>query len=202
MAGLRERQKREREERILRAATRLFDTRGYAETGVEDIAAEAGLAVGTIYNYFGSKPELLVTMIRGETSETLAEIEPILKDAQLPPREAISRVFDVYVGLLGRHPREHLRQLVVAALANPAAIAGPIFGEDLRLVSGLADLLAELRARGALADDADPGQVAVVLYGVYAAWFLAYLASRELSLDEVRRQIRAGVDIVMRGVTP
>ena len=42
MTGLRDRQKRDRERRILDAASRLFRARGYAETHIGAIALEAG----------------------------------------------------------------------------------------------------------------------------------------------------------------
>jgi AcrR family transcriptional regulator len=44
---------------ILGAARRLFAARGYAATGVKDIAAEAGVSVQTVYDSVGSKAELV-----------------------------------------------------------------------------------------------------------------------------------------------
>ena len=44
---------------LLRAATELFTTRGWAATGLRDIAAEAGVSTETIYTHFQSKADLL-----------------------------------------------------------------------------------------------------------------------------------------------
>src|SRR3712207_5019967 len=44
---------------ILRAAQRLFETRGYAGTTMEAIAAEAGVALKTVYAAFETKSGLL-----------------------------------------------------------------------------------------------------------------------------------------------
>ena len=44
---------------LVDAATRLFTTRGWAATGMRDIASEAGVATETIYTHFASKAELL-----------------------------------------------------------------------------------------------------------------------------------------------
>ena len=44
---------------ILRAAGKEFQTRGFAETGMRDIAAAAVLSPANLYNYFHGKDELL-----------------------------------------------------------------------------------------------------------------------------------------------
>jgi AcrR family transcriptional regulator len=44
---------------ILRAAARVFRRRGFAATGMREIAAAADLSPGNLYNYFASKQELL-----------------------------------------------------------------------------------------------------------------------------------------------
>lgn len=48
---------------IVSAASRLFFERGYHGTGVDEIAAAAGVAVQTIYNSVGSKRDLLVRVL-------------------------------------------------------------------------------------------------------------------------------------------
>ncbi len=44
---------------ILRAAARVFRRRGFAATGMREIALQADLSPGNLYNYFASKQELL-----------------------------------------------------------------------------------------------------------------------------------------------
>jgi AcrR family transcriptional regulator len=48
---------------VLAAATSLFADRGWAATGMRDIAGEAGVSVETVYASFGSKTELLLRAI-------------------------------------------------------------------------------------------------------------------------------------------
>jgi len=55
--------KRETRERILAAARKLFGTRGYAQTSTRDLALEASIATGTLFNYFPSKEALAMTLI-------------------------------------------------------------------------------------------------------------------------------------------
>lgn len=48
---------------ILAVAERLFLKKGYENTTTRDIALEAGIATGTLFNYFASKETLAMTMI-------------------------------------------------------------------------------------------------------------------------------------------
>jgi AcrR family transcriptional regulator len=70
----------ERSAQILDAAARLFATQGFHQTTTRQIAAEAGVAEGTIYNYFTSKQDLLIGMLN-----RLAEIDGLYQTmAHLP----------------------------------------------------------------------------------------------------------------------
>jgi len=53
-----------REQQILDAALKVFSRKGFAEATTSEIAQEAGVAEGTLYNYFPSKRELLVAVVK------------------------------------------------------------------------------------------------------------------------------------------
>src|SRR5215216_376860 len=70
-------------ERIAEAARRLFAAAGYGATSIEAIAAEAGVAVRTVYSAFGAKREILsficeqwLARARERAAEVLAEPDP------------------------------------------------------------------------------------------------------------------------------
>ncbi len=48
---------------ILDAAHDLFVIKDYAQTTIEEVAAQAEVAVGTLYNHFPSKSDLLLALI-------------------------------------------------------------------------------------------------------------------------------------------
>ncbi|MDO8430901.1 MAG: TetR/AcrR family transcriptional regulator [Candidatus Binatus sp.] len=200
--GLRARQKLERERRILKAAERLFVRKGYAETSIEDVAARAGLAVGTIYNYFPGKSELLLAIVRGETTSLVERSRSVLESPPDDPADAITALAEIFLRDFTRDNRRFWRELFAAALAEPSTVGRRVFESDLQLVSQLALLLDHLKAREMLASDIDSVAAATVLYGVCFTWLTAYLMNDEISADAVRKEIRRGCEIVIRGLLP
>lgn len=65
MAGLRERQKEVRRKAIIDAALELFPRQGFHGTTIEQIAAGAEVSVPTVFNYFGSKQQILLDILSG-----------------------------------------------------------------------------------------------------------------------------------------
>jgi TetR/AcrR family fatty acid metabolism transcriptional regulator len=59
----------EKRERILRAAASVFAREGFYNAKIEDVAHEAGVAHGTVYLYFGSKDDLLISVFKENLSE-------------------------------------------------------------------------------------------------------------------------------------
>jgi AcrR family transcriptional regulator len=59
-ANRRQRRIARRQDEILTAAARVFAEKGYANATIKEIAYEADVADGTIYNYFGGKHDLLL----------------------------------------------------------------------------------------------------------------------------------------------
>lgn len=53
----------QRREQILAAATRAFAQDGYAATGLEDVARQAGVTRAIVYRHFASKADLYVTVL-------------------------------------------------------------------------------------------------------------------------------------------
>ena len=74
-------------QQIIDAAIRVFARTGYYNSRVADIAREAGIASGTIYLYFKTKDEILVTLFRDKMAEWVefvrgqiaSEVDPVAK---------------------------------------------------------------------------------------------------------------------------
>jgi AcrR family transcriptional regulator len=75
-------------EAILAAAERVFSARGFTGVRMSDVAAEAGLATGTLYNYFENKEEVLRSLIVMRGSGLIQELQETFESE----RDAIGRI--------------------------------------------------------------------------------------------------------------
>jgi len=198
MTGRREQQKQDRQHRILRAAELLFARGGYPETNMEDIAARADLATGTVYNYFDSKAELLAAVVAQQTQEVVAMAERIVAQPGPDVEATFAELTDVYLNLVARHERSIWRELIGAAYAEGGKTAALVFESDVRLLAQTERLLEAYRSRGRLRGEIPPG--AFALYSMYLSATLAYITSEGVSLDATRSLIRKGVDVVLHGL--
>ncbi len=80
-----------KKQRIRQAAVRVFARHGFHNARASQIAEEAGVAVGTIYNYFDHKNDILLDIFETEQNERMATIDEILATDQ-PMREKIYQI--------------------------------------------------------------------------------------------------------------
>lgn len=82
---LRERIREATTNEILASAERLFRERGVDRTSMADIAAQAGLAVGTLYNHFRDREALLRTLLESHMVRLLADLDASLAACAAQP---------------------------------------------------------------------------------------------------------------------
>jgi AcrR family transcriptional regulator len=82
---------------ILDAVEPLFDTKGYRETTISDIAKKIGVAQGMLYYYFKSKDDILEALINRKLSFFVSDIKGIaLSNRVTPPCKIESLLYTVF----------------------------------------------------------------------------------------------------------
>ncbi len=106
-----------RRSQILDAATKVFAKKGFHRANTREIASTAGVSEGTIYNYFASKPDLLIgIMTRLAELESLDEelVEVLQGDA----RDFFVATFRHRMGRI-QQGQEMLQAILPEVLTNP-----------------------------------------------------------------------------------
>ena|SRR5690242_10975161 len=198
--GRRQRQKHLRQRRILGAARRLFDRKGFAATAMEQVADKAGLAVGTLYNYFPSKNDLLLAILRRETQRLTEEGEAILRDPPHSPADAVNALAELFIASITADERKLWRDVLAAAMAAPDGLGARLFELDLRLAAQFGRMVDHLKSAGAIAADVDAVQAAGIFYSVCLAWGMAFVMNEQMTAAMMREQIRSAIGLAIRGM--
>ncbi|GAA0340539.1 TetR/AcrR family transcriptional regulator [Oceanobacillus oncorhynchi subsp. oncorhynchi] len=103
----------DKKEEIMQSAIHLFSKKGYAATSVQEIANDCRISKGTLYNFFDSKEDLLIQVIRHNHRKMLEQAENLNLDATLPPKEKlIQKVVVQFDGI--RENKDYLSMLLTA----------------------------------------------------------------------------------------
>jgi TetR/AcrR family transcriptional regulator, fatty acid metabolism regulator protein len=91
-------------QQIIEAAVRVFARKGYYNSRVTDIAKEAGIAAGTIYLYFRTKDDILVTLFREKMAQFVGSLRKAI--AEEPDAVAkLSRLIRLHFEMLEEDPQ-------------------------------------------------------------------------------------------------
>jgi AcrR family transcriptional regulator len=88
------------EEKIIRAADKIFTQKGYAATRTREIAEEAGTNLALLNYYFGSKANLFRNVVKEKLKMLLSAIGPIASNDKIPVAEKVRKISENYTLLL------------------------------------------------------------------------------------------------------
>lgn len=200
MAGLREKQKAAREKRILAAAVTRFRADGYHSVRIEDLAEEAEVSVGTVYNYYGTKGDILIATVALEVEEVLASGAAIVADPPADPEAALcGLVLGYYDHSLEYLSKEMWRSALALSIEAPRTPNGARYSDlDARLSSQVAALIARLVERGDLRADLNPEVTGRIVFDVLNQEFVGFVRDDTMSLTALRSRVAGQIETLTR----
>jgi AcrR family transcriptional regulator len=131
---------------ILAAATKMFGSKGFDATLMDEIAREAGLAKGTLYLYFESKDEIYQAVVR----QALAEVDGLTQQHVAEAGDFAQR-FAAFIRVrIAFWQDHHLLYRVILSMARAPQYRKKSIGWQREAVVYLANLLEEGAAAGAI----------------------------------------------------
>jgi len=169
--------KPEKRERIIAAALGEFADKGYSGASMNAIAAHAGVAKGSLFDYFGSKSGLfgyIYRMALAETTEYLRSARAASRNDEFFTR--IEKLMLASLDFVTTHPdiaAVYYRITHTGDAPYPTDILADIHG---RLLDFIRDFITEAIARHEIRSDIDPSITAFMLAGILDRFLQAHFA--------------------------
>jgi TetR/AcrR family fatty acid metabolism transcriptional regulator len=160
---------------ILEAAQTVIARQGYHSAQISKIAAEAGVAAGTVYLYFKNKPDLLVSLFRERLGMLIEGARTSLTDAR-DAREKLRHFISQHLRSLAAR-----RELAVVTQIEMRQADSRVQHEISQIMKGyfrvIDEIIEEGQASGLFRRSVEPLQIRNLVFGTIdqtvTAWVLS-----------------------------
>lgn len=190
-----------RRQAIAATAISLFESQGFQNTTIEQIAKEAGVSAPTVFKYFGSKQEIILEMLREADRRAILDSRRLLRSFGDP----LDVLCDMEKKLVG-----YALEILPAALWRellPLILRGGDSGlpEAYRLINQtlitqITEVLRDMQAAGMLRPDLDVDTAAFLLNDYSHLQMLRLTSADEMDWDTHREQVRKTTQMVFEGM--
>jgi AcrR family transcriptional regulator len=201
--GRRQKKKELTRERILQAALELFREKGLEGTTTKEISRRAGVAEGTLFNYFKTKEDLALYFFQKETENL---IKWFRTDARLRKASLPEKLF----GIVNRQleyiePYEEFIGAVFCRALQPSSMLSPLSfdSQELRLkyLRFIREILADAEEKGEIPRVGDLGAYAFGLFylGIVAHWLQDTSRGKQKTLALLDRALNFATQVLKKG---
>jgi TetR/AcrR family fatty acid metabolism transcriptional regulator len=188
--------KAEKRQSILEGAVRVFAEKGFFNATVAEIARAAGVADGTIYLYFKSKDDLLLSVF-DEKMQELGAAARVAIEGLPSAAEALRTIAELHLSAVQRSPA--VASVLIVELRQSAAFVRDAekkaLAEYLELFAGQ---VRRGQASGEFRPDVHPAAVKRALFGALDEIALGWLlARRKFDLAQTAREV---ADVFVQGL--
>ncbi|BCB02617.1 TetR/AcrR family transcriptional regulator [Bacillus sp. KH172YL63] len=199
MAGLREDKKRQTQQNIMEAAKHIFSEKGYGQASMVEIAQEAGVGTGTIYNYFPSKGALLLRIFTEEAEE--------MKGALGDPNEVEGDLLESVIGAMHEfaeffehYPKAFWRELIhvmTEEAEESIRLRQGLFGIDEEMMKWIMHLIGSHSESFIV--EVNPEEAAFAIYSAAISDTMLYMYNEAMGQDEYKEQLSRHIRFLFNG---
>ncbi len=189
---------KEKEKLIIETGIKLFATKGFTATSIQEIATECGISKGAFYLYFKSKEALLLAIFEYYYSRIQERVKEI-DNQPLEPRERFVKQIHCHYDEISRHKEFIIMQVREHAIPFNEAIES--FIRNMRVSSNLYYQRILMEIYG---DAITPyiWDLTVMLQGIFHSFLeLIIFEVTELDLDHLSHYLLNRADDLVKGLT-
>jgi TetR/AcrR family fatty acid metabolism transcriptional regulator len=182
--------------RILEGALKVFARKGFYNTRVAEVAKEAKVADGTIYNYFKNKDDLLISLFEDRMDWMLGRLGEALEGDVVTQ---IKRYIQLHLSLAVVDP--DLAEFITVELRQSDKFLreykNPKFAEFLRV---LANLIEQGQKEGLVRKGVEPRLVSRAIFGALDELLLMFTWSRDAKQEDINAAASQVADLFLTGI--
>lgn len=187
----------ETKEKLLNSAKKLFSERGYYETRVSDIVADAGLSQGTFYLYFKSKEDIFKELVKNMSQKILKllkeyaskedNVEDIIKNSTL----------DFFKIMYEEKPIAYIFLFQLVATNEEFR---KLYFEKNKKVRELLRIIVEKGVKSGVFSYKNTENIVNIFMGYVRIVYLEYLLKDNVDLKDILSLVSEGIDVILKGV--
>jgi TetR/AcrR family transcriptional regulator, fatty acid metabolism regulator protein len=166
---------------ILDAALKTFVKRGYSATKVAEIAAEAGVAEGTLYNYFQSKEDLLLALFDEKWGGIISEIRGKISRLD-DPNKKLKAIFSVVVMMFKKN-RQLAELFMVDIKQSSIFLNNYTINRIVEFLDLIEEVLEEGKRKGIYRRDLDTRVAKMIIFGAAQGILLSWVLSESTAVN-------------------
>jgi AcrR family transcriptional regulator len=201
MVKVLKKKKEERLERILNAAFKLFKEQGYSKTSMKDIASAADLGVGTLYNYFPSKSDIIIKLNDSMADVLFLKVDKYLefiRNGNGEPQDLIKKVIDEFMNLMLELGKQFLQEIFAAFFTSKQIMEKGI-DLDMKMLLFLQQVMKIFMEKGQIDKDLEIKEASYILYGVITSNIMYYVFLKDIDKDSIIRSLHKQIEILFKG---
>ena len=199
--GRRARNKRDKLNRIKKAARKLFVSKGFDDATLREIAARAGVGVGTVFLYAANKRDLLF-LIANEGLEEAIAAGQVAVQPDAPLLDNLLAVFRHQYAFFARQPilsRFVLREMTFYESGAQARAFQATRDALIALIGGI---VAQAMRQSRIAAAETPQLVGWTIFCIFQVELRRWVADGDLDLRKGLNRLRRTLDVCITGLSP
>ncbi|QWK19441.1 MAG: TetR/AcrR family transcriptional regulator [Hydrogenobacter thermophilus] len=184
-------------ERLLNSAKKLFSKKGYYETRVSDIVADAGLSQGAFYLYFKSKEDIFKSLVKNMSDKVLKLLKEYASKEDNVEEIIKNSTLDFFRVMYEEKP---IAYIFLFQLVGTNEEFRNLYFEKTKKVRELLNLIVEKGVRSGIFSYRNTENIVNILMGYVKIVYLEYLLRTDAPLEEILSLVSEGIDVILKGV--
>lgn len=200
MANLIEKKKEDRRFRIQSASIELFSTIGFEATTIAKIAEKANLGVGTFYNYYKSKDEVLLSIISDKTGQFTENFNRAIENRTNDILYSVNLLIDVYYNSFSIYNKLIWRKFISNIFQKQHSTIKAIMEIDSLFINKLEELFHCLKDNNIINRAIYELTAAKTIYNIMVFQLLMYTLDADMTIENSRKALDDQLKIVISGL--